>query len=105
MDGQTCVVHYVGSLTDGRKFDSSRDRDKPFKFKIGKQEVIRGWEEGIAQVCLNVILIIVRVILLCQVYYIYTLFGSESHDDVDDIFRYLPRNGNIQTFCFRRFRI
>uniref|UniRef100_A0A9J7Y8L2 peptidylprolyl isomerase n=2 Tax=Cyprinus carpio TaxID=7962 RepID=A0A9J7Y8L2_CYPCA len=47
--GQTCVVHYVGSLTDGRKFDSSRDRDKPFKFKIGKQEVIRGWEEGIAQ--------------------------------------------------------
>ncbi|XP_029911986.1 FKBP prolyl isomerase 1Ab [Myripristis murdjan] len=47
--GQTCVVHYVGSLTDGRKFDSSRDRDKPFKFKIGKQEVIRGWEEGVGQ--------------------------------------------------------
>lgn len=40
-----------GSLTDGRKFDSSRDRDKPFKFKIGKQEVIRGWEEGVVQVC------------------------------------------------------
>ncbi|KAG5282780.1 hypothetical protein AALO_G00059860 [Alosa alosa] len=47
--GQTCVVHYVGSLTDGRKFDSSRDREKPFKFKIGKQEVIRGWEEGVVQ--------------------------------------------------------
>ncbi|KAL7827439.1 hypothetical protein AOLI_G00070130 [Acnodon oligacanthus] len=47
--GQTCVVHYVGSLTDGRKFDSSRDRGKPFKFKIGKQEVIRGWDEGVAQ--------------------------------------------------------
>uniref|UniRef100_A0A673KDX2 peptidylprolyl isomerase n=1 Tax=Sinocyclocheilus rhinocerous TaxID=307959 RepID=A0A673KDX2_9TELE len=53
--GQTCVVHYVGSLTDGRKFDSSRDRDKPFKFKIGKQEVIRGWEEGIAQVCSSIV--------------------------------------------------
>ena len=39
-----------GSLTDGTKFDSSRDRGKPFKFKIGKQEVIRGWEEGVAQV-------------------------------------------------------
>lgn len=39
-----------GSLTDGRKFDSSRDRGKPFKFKIGKQEVIRGWDEGVAQV-------------------------------------------------------
>ncbi|KAF3859982.1 hypothetical protein F7725_000237 [Dissostichus mawsoni] len=38
-----------GSLTDGRKFDSSRDRDKPFRFKIGKQEVIRGWEEGVVQ--------------------------------------------------------
>uniref|UniRef100_A0AAZ3PB68 peptidylprolyl isomerase n=1 Tax=Oncorhynchus tshawytscha TaxID=74940 RepID=A0AAZ3PB68_ONCTS len=47
--GQTCVVHYVGSLTDGRKFDSSRDSDKPFRFKIGKQEVIRGWEEGVVQ--------------------------------------------------------
>ncbi|NP_001133486.1 FK506-binding protein 1A [Salmo salar] len=47
--GQTCVVHYVGSLTDGRKFDSSRDNDKPFRFKIGKQEVIRGWEEGVVQ--------------------------------------------------------
>lgn len=40
----------AGSLTDGRKFDSSRDRDKPFRFKIGKQEVIRGWEEGVVQV-------------------------------------------------------
>jgi len=45
-----------GSLTDGRKFDSSRDREKPFKFKIGKQEVIRGWEEGIVQVCNGVLL-------------------------------------------------
>ncbi|XP_070401065.1 FKBP prolyl isomerase 1Ab isoform X1 [Nothobranchius furzeri] len=48
--GQVCVVHYVGLFTDGRKFDSSRDRDKPFRFKIGKQEVIRGWEEGVVQV-------------------------------------------------------
>ncbi|RVE70226.1 hypothetical protein OJAV_G00062720 [Oryzias javanicus] len=47
--GQTCVVHYVGCLTDGQKFDSSRDRDRPFRFKIGKQEVIRGWEEGVVQ--------------------------------------------------------
>lgn len=40
----------TGSLVEGRQFDSSRDRGKPFRFKIGKQEVIRGWEEGIAQV-------------------------------------------------------
>uniref|UniRef100_A0A8C6F5H3 peptidylprolyl isomerase n=1 Tax=Monodon monoceros TaxID=40151 RepID=A0A8C6F5H3_MONMO len=47
--GQTCVVHYTGMLEDGKNFDSSRDRNKPFKFVLGKQEVIRGWEEGVAQ--------------------------------------------------------
>lgn len=46
---QTVVVHYVGTLTDGLKFDSSRDRGSPFKFKLGRNDVIRGWEEGVAQ--------------------------------------------------------
>ncbi|XP_043849140.1 peptidyl-prolyl cis-trans isomerase FKBP1A-like [Dromiciops gliroides] len=46
---QTSVVHYTGMLEDGEKFDSSRDRKKPFKYVTGKQEVIRGWEEGVAQ--------------------------------------------------------
>ncbi|HET7295354.1 MAG TPA: FKBP-type peptidyl-prolyl cis-trans isomerase [Vicinamibacteria bacterium] len=45
--GDTVTVHYVGTLTNGQRFDSSYDRGQPFTFRLGAGQVIAGWEQGI----------------------------------------------------------
>jgi len=72
--GQTVVVHYTGTFTDGKKFDSSRDRDDAFKFRIGQGEVIKGWDEGVAQMSIGQ-----RAKLTCSPDYAY---GARGHPGV-----------------------
>jgi len=69
--GQMVSVHYTGLLTDGQKFDSSRDRGKHFKFKLGLGEVIKGLDVGIAQMSIGQ-----RAKLVCPPEYAYGVKGS-----------------------------
>ena len=65
---------FSGTLTNGKKFDSSKDRGKPFKFKIGKGQVIKGWDEGVAQMSVGE-----RAKLTCSSDYAY---GERGHPGV-----------------------
>uniref|UniRef100_A0A7N8XZC9 peptidylprolyl isomerase n=1 Tax=Mastacembelus armatus TaxID=205130 RepID=A0A7N8XZC9_9TELE len=71
----------TGTLTNGQKFDSSRDRGEPFKFKLGVGEVIRGWDEGVAQMSCGEV-----AMLTCSPDYAY---GARGHPPV------IPANSTL----------
>lgn len=83
--GQKVSVHYTGTLTDpsGNKFDSSRDRGQKFTFSIGRGQVIKGWDEGVAQMSIGE-----RAYLFCTPDYAY---GAGGYPPV------IPPNS---TLCF-----
>lgn len=64
--GSKVSVHYIGTLTDGKVFDSSVKRGKPFEFVLGVGQVIRGWDEGVAQMSVGQ-----KAILTCPPDYAY----------------------------------
>ncbi|CAG9840223.1 unnamed protein product [Diabrotica balteata] len=51
--GDTLTMHYTGTLTDGSKFDSSLDRDQAFTFQLGVGQVIKGWDQGLVDMCVG----------------------------------------------------
>eukprot|EP00002_Diphylleia_rotans_P031986 TRINITY_DN6674_c0_g1_i1.p1 TRINITY_DN6674_c0_g1~~TRINITY_DN6674_c0_g1_i1.p1 ORF type:complete len:288 (-),score=95.41 TRINITY_DN6674_c0_g1_i1:38-901(-) len=69
--GSKVTVHYVGTLLDGSEFDSSRGRGDPFEFKIGKGQVIKGWDQGVATMKPGEL-----AVLLCRSDYAYGKSGS-----------------------------
>ena len=68
--GNTVIVHYIGKLEDGTKFDSSRDRNEPFEFILGAGQVISGWEDAVADMTKGQL-----VKLLCPPDYAYGVLG------------------------------
>lgn len=80
-------VHYTGTLLDGTKFDSSKDRNEPFKFDLGKKEVIKGWDIGIATMKKGEV-----AVLTCAPDYAYGKGGSPPKIPPDSTLKFEVKN-------------
>jgi len=83
--GATVQMHYVGTFLDGREFDSSRRKGRPFSFQLGQGQVIQGWDEGVAEMSVGEL-----ATLVCPPEYAY---GSRGAGGV------IPGNTTIKFEC------
>jgi FK506-binding protein 4/5 len=104
--GAKVEVHYVGTLLDGSKFDSSRDRGEPFRFDLGKGRVIKGWDLGVATMKRGEV-----AVLTCKPDYAYgdKPAGDKVTKHKISYFRFvcatfLVRMSNVNDIRFQRIR-
>lgn len=85
--GSKVTVHYTGTLLDGTKFDSSKDRNDPFKFDLGQGQVIKAWDIGVATMKKGEI-----AMLTCDSTYAYGKMGSPPKIPADATLKFEVKN-------------
>lgn len=94
----TVIVHYTGTLTDGTKFDSSKDRNQPFEFELGMGKVIKAWDIGIATMKRGEV-----AVLTCAPEYAYGKQGSPPKIPENSTLKFEVRSPLLYFFVLKIF--